>query len=104
MVPWAVTLWGEMPGEVVWVLWDGFVLEGWSWWFKACIWVMGIFEADLIDMPFDDILRFFCGASQNEFFRCSLRDFQTYGIKGEDIKREVRSIHVTDRMLELLED
>jgi len=44
LLPWAITLWGEMSGDLSWVMWDGFILQGWRWWFKTCIWLMKILE------------------------------------------------------------
>jgi hypothetical protein len=44
ILPWAITLWGEMLGDLCWVLWDGFIAKGWKWWFKTIIWLLNIYE------------------------------------------------------------
>lgn len=52
MLSWAITLWGEMSGELCWVLWDGFLVEGWVWWFKMILWLMKRLEPELVKMNF----------------------------------------------------
>ena len=42
VLPWAITLWGEMSGDLCWLLWDGFIIKGWKWWFKTMLWFLGI--------------------------------------------------------------
>lgn len=53
LVPWIITLWGEMEGDIVWLMWDGFLIDGWKWWAKMCLWLLSIFEADLLQMNFE---------------------------------------------------
>jgi hypothetical protein len=49
---WAITLWGEMTGELCWIMWDGFICKGWKWWIKTILWLLGILEAELSLMNF----------------------------------------------------
>jgi hypothetical protein len=35
-----MTLWGEQQGDIVWILWDGFLLDGWKWWMQVCLWIL----------------------------------------------------------------
>jgi len=102
-VSWIVTLWGEMEGDIVWILWDGFLIEGWKWWAKVCLWLLGIFEPDLLEMTFEDILKFFSDLANNSFFKCRFNDYLVYAISPLKIKEEIRAIPLTNRMLELLE-
>ena len=44
MLSWAITLWGEMSGDLCMILWDGFLVEGWTWWFKMILWLMKVLE------------------------------------------------------------
>jgi hypothetical protein len=41
-----------MTGDLCWVLWDGFLVEGWAWWFKTLLWVMKVLEGELMKMGF----------------------------------------------------
>ena len=41
--PWAVTLWGDKQGDIVDILWDGFVVDGWKWWIKVCVWLVSLY-------------------------------------------------------------
>ena len=56
ILPWAVTLWGDKQGEMVDVLWDGFLVDGWKWWIKVSIWIVSLYEKELLLMNFDAIL------------------------------------------------
>lgn len=53
LLPWAITLWGEMSGDLCWVLWDGFICKGWKWWIKTGLWLLNILEAELLEMNFE---------------------------------------------------
>lgn len=92
-----------MEGDIVWLLWDGFLAEGWKWWVKVSLWVLGIFENDLLEMPFEDILRFFSDVSNHTFFKCRFNEFLVFAVSPLKIREEIRAIPVTNRMLELLE-
>jgi ecotropic viral integration site 5 protein len=52
LLSWAITLWGEMCGDLCWVLWDGFVLRGWDWWFRTTLWLLKVLEPELLKMNF----------------------------------------------------
>lgn len=48
LVAWIMTLWGEQQGDIVWILWDGFLLDGWKWWMQIGLWIL--------EVNFDDLL------------------------------------------------
>lgn len=52
-----LTLWGDKQGEIIDVLWDGFIVSGWRWWIKVCVWLLGVFEKELLLLNFDSILK-----------------------------------------------
>jgi hypothetical protein len=102
-VPWIVTLWGEMEGDIVWLMWDGFLLTGWKWWVRVCLWLLSIFEADLLEMSFEEILKFFSDLPSNAFFKCKFNDYFVYALSPLKIKDEINGFKVTNRMLDILE-
>lgn len=59
ILPWAITLWGEMSGDLCWVLWDGFICKGWKWWFKTMLWLLNILQPDLLVMNFEQMMKCF---------------------------------------------
>jgi hypothetical protein len=92
-----------MAGDIVWIMWDGFLIEGWKWWAKVCLWLLRIFEADLLEMSFEGVLKFFSDLSAHSFFKCKFNDYLVYAISPLKIKEDIMSIHVSRKMLDLLE-
>ena len=59
LIAWAITLWGEYPGEITWVMSDGFILEGWKWWMQVSLWVFSHFQDHLLSLDFEGMMRYF---------------------------------------------
>ena len=103
MVSWAITLWGEFSGEIAWILWDGFLTDGWKWWMKCCIWVLSIFQAEFLSPRFEDILKSLSELGSNEFFSCRLEQLANLGLNPRKIKQEISVIPISNSTLKLLE-
>jgi hypothetical protein len=84
-------------------MWDGFLLTGWKWWIRVCLWLLSIFEADLLEMSFEEILKFFSDLPSNAFFKCKFNDYFVYALSPLKIKDEINGFKVTNRMLDILE-
>lgn len=48
-----------MSGDLSWVLWDGFIIKGWKWWFKTTLWLLRVLEPELLKMNFEEIMKTF---------------------------------------------
>lgn len=103
LVSWAITLWGEFSGDVVWILWDGFLTDGWKWWMKVCLWVLTVFQAEFLSLRFEDILKSFSESGSNEFFSSRWRQMENLGLTPLKIKEEINSIQVQDALLKEIE-
>ncbi len=85
LLPWAVTLWGEMRGDLSFVLLDGFILKGWKWWFKVVLWLLGILEPELLKMNFEEIMQCLSELS-NTLFSMKLEELSNFGIDSSGLK------------------
>ena len=72
LLPWAITLWGEYQGELAWVMSDGFVIDGWLWWMKVCLWVMNEKKEEFLQKGFESIMKFFTELMTDKNFSSSL--------------------------------
>lgn len=94
MLPWAITLWGEMTGDLCWILWDGFLVEGWTWWFKVLLWLMKVLEGELMKMGFEEIMKCF-SELHSSLLSYSLKELGEYGMEGgTTIKQQIEEIAI----------
>jgi hypothetical protein len=98
LLSWAITLWGEMSGELSWVLWDGFIVQGWPWWFKTALWLLRVLEPELLKMSFEEIMKCFSDL-HSSLFSYSLQELAEYGIDKTTIKEEIDSVRIEKEVL-----
>ncbi len=48
-----------MSGDLIWILWDGFIIKGWKWWIKTGLWLFKKLEPELMNMNFEEIMKCF---------------------------------------------
>lgn len=98
LLSWAITLWGEMSGDMCWILWDGFMVKGWKWWIKTCLWLLRNLQADLLNMNFQEIMKCFSDLA-NSLLGMNLAELEAFGIDKHKIKAAIDSIHVQSDIL-----
>jgi hypothetical protein len=99
---WTITRWGEMSGELCWVLWDGFLVEGWTWWFKTVLWLMKVLEPELNKMNFEEIMKCFSDL-HSSLFSYSLEELSSYGIDKAAVKSDIDGILLEADVLQEVE-
>jgi hypothetical protein len=82
-----------MSGDMSWILWDGFIIKGWKWWIKTCLWLLRNLEAELLKMNFEEIMKCFSDLGSS-LFCLNLNELGAFGIDKNRIKKEINSIHI----------
>lgn len=99
-----MTLWGELQGDIVWILWDGFLIDGWKWWMQTGMWILEINAEELLDMNFEEILRFLNDDFPSKMLMAKFNDLFQFGLDPLKIKEAIKKYKITDKILQLLEE
>lgn len=72
-------------------MWDGFIIDGWKWWFKVILWLMRMLEPEIMKMNFEQIMKCFSDL-QSTLFSASRKQMVDYGIDERKVRQEINKV------------
>ena len=87
-----------MSGDLCWLLWDGFIVKGWKWWFKTMLWLLGVLEVELLGMNFQEMMKCFSELSTG-LLNMNFKELRDFGIDVSKAKLDIDKISLHDDML-----